>query len=189
MIKKYLVLLIAFFYIPFVQAQTDIKLVDAQDVIENLKTSLESLAAKTNLPVIFPEQLPAPSHSDHYYLYTETKPDSDRYLISIDSTPDCHGAHYCSLGSLTAVRGESPQIYSSIDRQELTVPVQLAIKKIGYFTPGHAMGSFWPSQLEWRERSVLYRMSWNLPKESEKPTLIAVVNTTAKGTHIKGNHL
>ena len=145
--KKCTVALVTLFLNSLVFAQQgDSQLIDAHDVIDHLDVSLAGLAKKTDIPVRFPQQVPLSSKVQHYYLYIETLA-PHRYLISVDSTPDCHGAHYCNVGSVMASNGDNLQIYYGMDQKELTVPVQLALKKVGYFTPAHSMADFWEDWL------------------------------------------
>jgi hypothetical protein len=176
--KKGIVTLFVLFFETMVLAQgSEQPFIDAHQAIDHLDASLAILAKKTDIPVRFPQQIPSPTELQHYYLYIETL-SPHRYLISVDSTPDCRGARYCNVGSVMASKGENPQIQYGMDNQELTVPVQLALKKVGYFTPAHSMADFWPSQLEWREKGVLYSLSWNLAKgQPEKETLLRMVNS------------
>lgn len=153
---------------------------EAQGMPE-LKQTLAALKEQTKLPIIFPQKIPALPKQAGYYIYTIAEPGNSRYMISIDKTQDCHGKHNCMIGNLTAVTGQIPKVYYSMDNQEITVPVPLAGGKKGYFTPSHAMADFWSPQIEWRDGNVLYRLSWNLVAHSpEKEMLVTMANSIIK---------
>lgn len=176
--KKYWIgILLTLVLSPSSWAETAPKFLDTSTV-PDFKESLSALKGKTTLPVIFPKKVPLLSGGPQYYVYVETQSHGSIYTISIDNTSACQGKHVCSLGSLTASIGDNPEIYYSMDNKELTVPVKLAGGKTGYFTPSHAMGDFWPPQIEWRDKNVLYRLSWNIaPKLPDKEMLINMVNS------------
>ncbi|MBY0378492.1 MAG: hypothetical protein K2Q33_08020 [Gammaproteobacteria bacterium] len=46
-----------------------------------------------------------------------------------------------------------------------------------YYTPSHAMGSFWPGRIEWRCGTTLYTLSWALPAAEEKAVLLKIVDS------------
>jgi hypothetical protein len=149
--------------------------------LPDFKTILRTLKEKTQLPVIFPQKIPALGNLTGYYIYTEAESGTSHYLISMDKTADCHGKHNCTIGSLFASVGGIPQIYYSTDNKELTVPVDLVGGKKGYFTPSHAMADFWAPQIEWRDGNILYRLSWNLAANvPEKEALVAMANSITK---------
>ena len=155
-------------------------LMDAQSLPE-LKQTLAELREKTNLPVIFPQKIPVLPKEASYYIYVTAEPGNSRYMISIDKTQECHGKHNCMIGNLMAVKGQIPQVYYSMENQEITVPVELAGGKKGYFTPSHAMADFWSPQIEWRDGNVLYRLSWNLVAHApEKEMLVNMANSVIK---------
>jgi len=151
----------------------------SNNLVANLASTLADLKQKTNLPIKFPSILPQPTEVKHYFTSYELLPaeQGTGYTISIDATADCHGIHVCNFGYLTLQQGANPQIYHDMNNQEITIPVKLNRDRKGYFTPGHAMGSFFPATLVWRESSVLYTLSWSLAPNEERKSLIAMANS------------
>jgi hypothetical protein len=71
-----------------------------------------------------------------------------------------------------------------MNNQEITVPVILNNNLKGYYTPAHAMGDFWPTMLVWRDKNVLYTITWQLKPEIEKTAIIAMANSMITSQHI-----
>lgn len=140
--------------------------------IQNLTEVIAKLEANTNVSVLFPKKIPL---AKTYYAYGEIT--NSGYVIYIDATPTCHGIHACNIGSVTAVTGGNPQIYYDMQNRELTVPVKLQVGTKAYFTPGHAMGDYWPPMLVWRKQNVLYKITWQLDAKIARQALIAMANS------------
>jgi hypothetical protein len=159
-------------------SQASQSLVAADKLIINLNKSLQKQKDQTAVPVIFPKILPASAELKQYYLHLNTVEQADEeFSLSIDATADCNGAHACNLGYLTAKQLANPEIYYDMNNQEITTSIELARGLKGYFTPGHAMGSFFPAMLSWRDDSILYTLSWNLAMPDEQITLVEMANS------------
>ena len=126
---------------------------------------------KTNIPVLFPSKIP----NAKYYL--SAKITNSGYNIYVDETKDCDGVHACNIGIVSAESAGNPIIYYNMDNKELTKPVKLANNLKGYYTPGHAMGDFWPTNIVWRDKNVLYSITWQLNPKIEQKTIIAMANS------------
>lgn len=140
----------------------------AADKITKLITSMQK---KTNVTVLFPRKIP----NKKYYL--TAKITNSGYIIYADETKNCGGVHACNIGFASAEVAGNPIIYYSMDNKELTEPVKLANNLKGYYTPGHAMGDFWPTNIVWRDKNVLYSITWQLNPKIEQQTIIAMANS------------
>lgn len=183
MLKKYRIagsLIIGLGLASLLFAQTNVQFVDMQQVVQEFHQQLNALQQGTPLPVLFMQKIPVFGAQPPYYLSVE-RPDANHYRINVDATPNCKGAHYCNMGSLTVSAGENPQMYYGIKHQILTVPVTLMNGQTAYFTPSHAMGDYWPAQLEWRQGNLLYRLIWNVTGNvPEKEVLVTMANSISK---------
>jgi len=187
--KKYLILVTLFLSncialnISYAAKPTMATLISANKITPNLPTALADLKKKTNIAVIFPKAIPQDDGIKQYYANIELpqKPVYYHYLINIDATPDCNGASVCNFGYLRAKQGGKPEVFRDGDNQVITVVVSLANHIQGYFTPGHAMGSFFPALLEWQKDGVLYSLSWKIPPAQEESSLIEMANTAILG--------
>ena len=138
-------------------------LVNSTAYIVNLNASLTSLQSKTDLPLMFPKQVPQTSGLKKLYVsFDPTLVNNNSYWISIDSSKDCQGAHYCNIGSLKVARIGDPQIYYAMNKQALTKTINLSSRQKAYYTPGHAMGDYWPPMLEWRDQKYFYQLIWQV---------------------------
>lgn len=158
-------------------AAVNTALVASNSGVQHLSETLASLKKTSPVPVIFPQVVPQPTNVKRYYASIDTPPNGDGYVINIDATPDCKGVHYCHIGSLRAEQAANPEIYYDRDNKEITVSVTLANNHKAYFTPGHAMGSYFPPMLQWRDGSVLYTLTWNTEQQQEKSLLIEMTNS------------
>lgn len=160
-------------------------LVLAENSIIGLKETIETLKKLSPIPVLFPSKIPR-SNMDHLYASQSSYSDYKKsWIINIDATANCHGAHICNVGSLMANKsGVLSKTYEYHDngpdlkKGEKEV-VQLAKGYIGYFTPGHALADYWPQSLEWQMDGILYTLSWKETTdnmENEKKTMISMVN-------------
>jgi len=154
-------------------------LLPATKAIPDLTSTLNKLKKATTLPVIFPQRVPQDHDLSRYYShYVIDEPgQTTHYTLSIDATSDCQGIRACNLGYLSARADANPEIYYDMNNQAITIPVQLAKQLQGYFTPGHAIGSFFPAKLEWREGTILYTLTWTMAPAAEQATLIAMANS------------
>lgn len=172
--KNIKIVLICILLIPCLSFATP-KMVTAKKAVTNLPTVLTKLTLKTDTEIVFPHKVPTTSKKK-YYAYAEST--KSGYVIYIDNTPECHGVHNCNIGSITAEKAGNPQIYYDIQNKEITVPVVLTRGFKGYYTPGHAMGDYWPPRLEWRRDNMLYSLSWQLDNSTAEDTLLHMANTT-----------
>jgi len=148
-------------------------------VIANLDQAISAIKAKTKLPVLFPAVIPVPSITQKYYASWNVRADGS-YNISIDSSKDCNGAKYCSVGSVMADLGKRPQIYYSSSGDVITEQVNLYKGKKGFYTPAHAEADYWPTMMEWRMGYVLYDFNWKLQNKNEKKIIVNLVDSALK---------
>lgn len=150
----------------------------ANRFIQNLQATLNQ-AKSANLTIIFPSIIPKdPSHRVYFANLDASNTGPNKgYLINIDYTVDCKGAHYCTVGYLRAEEGKSPEPLSDRDQKNITQKVTLAGKIVGYYTPGHAMGDYFSPQLQWKVRNVLYTLTWT-DQLADKLALMAMANST-----------
>lgn len=126
-----------------------------------------------DVPMAVPKNLP---NGGTYYM-TVDKDNDKQYTIYFDRTPNCKGVKVCNVGSIVASKFENPQIYYDQNNQPLTQEVTLKDGHKAYFTPGHALGDFWPARIEWRKSIWLLQLSWNsAPGTDEKKILVNLAN-------------
>lgn len=172
--KNIKIILACILFIPCLSFATT-KMATAKKAIDNLPSTLTKLTLKTDAEIVFPHKVPVTSGKKYYAFAQSTK---SGYIIYVDSTPECHGVHTCNIGSIVAQKAGNPQIYYDMLNKEITVPVKLDRGFKGFYTPGHAMGDYWPPRLEWRRDNILYSLSWQLDNTSAEDTLIHMANTT-----------
>jgi len=162
----------------FFSPHKQIKMIPANS-IAGLQQVIIKVQKKTKLPVIFPKKIPYDPKIKTYYAstYLTNIPYGVNYIINVDRTKKCHGAHYCNIGKLQTEKKADPRIYHDMNNKEITAPVKLALNHKGYFTPSHAMGDYWPAIIQWRDKDVLYILSWNIDKAKEKTALIKMANS------------
>jgi hypothetical protein len=154
-------------------------LVETDDVIEGLSEHIAQLSEAQKLPVAFPQLIPKDEARAHYYASSEvfTKDGvSSGYIISIGYTNDCNGVHVCTIGYVRANKDGEPELFKDRDNNDITESVMLADNIQGYFTPGHAMGSYFPPMLQWQQDDVLFTISWE-DKFVNKDALKAMANS------------
>ncbi len=154
-------------------AYAGVSLVPTEKVTQGLTPAMASL--KTD-KVAVPSVVPPPAANARYFVSAESKDGTDT-IVSFDNTADCHGAQYCSAGSISSEVQGNPTIYFDNQNQEITQRVVLPNGGVVYYTRSHAMGSFWPGRVEWRCATTLYTLSWVLPSESERADLLQMVNS------------
>ncbi len=146
----------------------------AKKIIPHLKQTLKSAKLKTTLPIVFPKKIPVNAKAKTYYIYFKLT--NNGYLISVDSTKMCHGVKVCNIGSIQAKTYGKISTYYDMNKNKLTIPVTLKDHKTGYFTPSHAMGDFWPANLQWKKHQTLYTIKWTVSQAHEKAALIHMAN-------------
>lgn len=149
-------------------------LAPTEKVTQGLTPAIASLKMDK---VAVPSVVPPPAANAHYFVSAESKAGSTDYTISFDNTADCHGAQYCSAGSISTELQGNPTIYFDMQNREITQRVVLLNGSAVYYTPSHVMGSFWPGRVEWRCATTLYTLSWVLPQTSERGDLLQMVNS------------
>lgn len=142
-----------------------------------LSQAIAALKAQGIKQIAFPTVVPTPAANAHYFVSTELKPNNVDYIVSFDNTEDCRGAHYCNVGSISSDIQGNPTIYFDNQDQEITQKIILDNGHSIYYTPGHAMGDFWPARVEWRCATTLYTLSWALDAEDERAALLKMVNS------------
>ncbi len=146
------------------------KMLDSQKVIPNLSPALTALKAQTNLPVVFPTQIPKNPTLTTFYIYIDpTLVSNTHYTISIDSSNTCKGMHGCEIGVLTVSTTGEPEIYKDMNGNVLTKTINLSPTQQASYTPGHAMADYWPPMLEWHQGAYFYHLSWQV---RDQPALV-----------------
>ena len=156
-------------------AYASTSLMATDKVTQGLSEAIASL--KIN-KVAVPSLIPAPAANSRYFVSAEHIPNrADDYSISFDNTANCHGAQYCNAGNISTEIQGNPTIYFDMQNQELTQRVILPKGGVVYYTPSHAMGSFWPGRVEWRCGTTLYTLNWVLPQTSERGNLLQMTSS------------
>ncbi len=159
-------------------AQSTSKMEKSNKLIPNLKQSIKTTQTKINLPIIFPRKIPADPQIKPYYAFIEMTENS--YIIYVDSSKTCQGTHICNIGSIQVNKNGKIGTYYDINKNKLTVRVKLKHHVIGFFTPSHAMGDFWPAIIQWQKSKTVYTISWNMKQAQEKTALIHMANEMIK---------
>ncbi len=180
LIKRFFILILCLLWGSTALA-ADVKWGPATKAVDGLAAIIQSTQAKVQQPVLFPQGVPIGSKVVHYYASDDKNPKGYLFRINVDTTAKCQGAHYCNIGSVSAELRGNPQIYYGTDNKRLTQPMDLDHGIEGFYTPGHAMGDYWPPMIEWRQGNLLYRMTWDLPKDQARDALETMANS-AMGT-------
>ena len=151
-------------------------LVLAHNLINSLTKELIQAKQKTDIAILFPKRIASDPANKKYYAFADLTA-SPGYRIYIDSTASCHGVHTCNIGTVTAELGGNPTIYYDMNNKEITIPVILTNNLKAYYTPGHAMGDYWPPRIVWRDKNVLYTISWQLNPAIAQQAIIAMANS------------
>lgn len=160
--------------------KTQTNMIASTQAIEGLDQTLKEIKSKINTAVVFPAQVPKNAENKKYYVTADFSGEQQgvSYRIYIDATKDCHGVKVCNMGMIQAEHFGLPTIKYDRENREITVPVQLAHHHKGYFTPGYAMGDYVPPSIQWRDKEVLYTLSWRGSIGSEKKILRNMANAT-----------
>lgn len=156
-----------------------VSMVNATMNVRNLAKILTSMKAQSSTPVVFPASIPAPSPSVVYYASQNLNlPNKTiKYIISVDSSPQCNGASYCNVGAVMAQSAVAPKVDPKLGTQSVT----LANDLVGFYTPGHAEGDYFPAKLQWLDNTVLYTLIWRMPagltQAQEQQTFIQMANS------------
>lgn len=149
----------------------------ANKVITNLAQSLQAVQAQSNIPVIFPKQIPVASSNQQYYFSTDPGNNNTQYILNVDSTSTCNGMKGCNVGSIVVrVGGE---VGKQTTGSNLTQTVQLTNGQTAYYTPAHAGADYWLTTLQWKKGKVAYYLSWMMAQASwnQKQIIINLANS------------
>lgn len=152
-------------------------MVASDQIITNLSQSLQAIQAQSNIPVIFPKQIPVSNSKQRYYFSTDSGNNNTQYILNVDSTSTCNGMKACNVGSIVArVGGE---VGKQATGSNLTQTVQLANGQTAYYTPAHAGADYWPTTLQWKTGNVAYYLSWVMSQASwdQKQIIINLANS------------
>lgn len=143
-------------------------MVSANTIIQGLDNAVAQIKLKTTVPVIFPTIIPTNQNLHTYFANSDLSQMQNGidYTINVDATQNCSGAHYCNIGYVRAQKGGNPQVNYDMHNKQLTVSVILANNTKAYFTPGHAMADFFPAEIQWRDKNILYTLTWNTDQNS-----------------------
>ena len=157
------------------------KLVNAVDQIQNLAKTLKQVKSEAKVPVLFPEVVPQSSDKKKYFANRDLTMTQNgySYWINVDSTAKCNGVKYCNIGNFIARKDAAPEQFVDRDNKPITENVKLAKDTQGYFTPGHAQGDFFPANIQWMTKGVLYSLTWSkdMAKNDEKNSMVAMANS------------
>ncbi|MHB1949426.1 MAG: hypothetical protein ACYCQI_15085 [Gammaproteobacteria bacterium] len=146
------------------------KMVNANDHIVDFNKAIDQAKKSSHVNVEFPAFIPKPETGKKYFAsLDENSPQYGfEYMINIDSTPDCHGVKYCNIGIISARKADHVEIVKDRKNKMITTPVMLADGIDAYFTPGHAMGDYFPANIQWVDGHTAYMISWLFGKTSDK---------------------
>lgn len=164
-------------------------MVNAKTTILNLDDALKKAKATlhynksfsesplpTNTFVAFPIDVPK-ANSKLYASFEQTPTIA---TITIDSTADCKGVKFCNIGLLTFQAMENPTIYYDRDNKLATTQVHLNNNSEGFYTRGFAMADFKPANIQWRDREILYTLTWTI---GDKDSLVRMANSVISQLH------
>jgi hypothetical protein len=164
--------------LPCLPAMAADRYVHTDDAVPNLARVANRIEDTLAMPVEYPALLPARDANGKLYAYAEAG--RDHYTLSLDSERGCKGAHYCSVGALAVFKGRAPERLRDMSGKDITVNVHLSNGQEAFFTPGHAMGDFWPAQIQWMRNGALHSLSWNGPfPDGEQHTMMKMADSVA----------
>lgn len=106
--------------------------------------------------------LPTIPNAAIFFAYAEVSSTADKkFLISSESSIDCHGAYYCTIGAFSVD-------ISLVDEQTRRDGRKWTQKPPGgyYCTPEHAEGDIFPARVQWGVGDLNYSVEWyGLPKK------------------------
>ena len=158
-----LVLLFSLFFSSLSFAVVPAQMQDAEKFIANLSTTLAQLNKTSPVPVLFPEKILADKAHKQYFAGSDAyvAQNNRGYQIYVDYAANCQGAHYCNVGYIRGEKDAKPKLQQNRQHQSITQKVSLAENTTGFYTPGHAEGSYFPPILQWQKNNVLYTLSWD----------------------------
>jgi len=127
--------------------------------IKNLQAVLQNVRKKTDVPVLFPKVTGL--SGGPYYAYAEAPAGDFTYIVYVDATEECHGAHYCNIGHVEAqVNGKLETEFLMDGKTEVKkTALKLANNITGYYTPGYALADYHPAKIQWEHKKVLYTIA------------------------------
>jgi hypothetical protein len=139
--------------------------------IDNLNPTLAEAKAKiqytqsfsggklpSNLFVAFPDKIPF--STTHLYADFISLKSGDGYVLEVAAKPGCEMSKACTVGKLLLQWRANPVIYYDLHNKQATTPVLLHQGIQGFYTHGFPMADFWPANLQWRYKEVLYTLTW-----------------------------
>lgn len=150
------------------------------------QTVIAQLKKQSALPILFPDKIP-PAATHGPYLFADSygihPNDSQFWQLSVGTTPDCHGVHFCTVGFISAEKnGTLHTDYHSLpgNKDHRKEPVELKNNITAYYTPFHIQASGVNPTLEWRIKDILYTLSWRIQGNpaKQKQVLIEMANST-----------
>lgn len=164
-------------------AASHFKLVNAKQSIENLdkalakaKSSIHYTQSFSDKPlatssfVAFPLKVPQEASK----MYASFESTDNNAGITIDSTSDCKGAKFCNLGELSFQADANPMIYFDRNNKQATSMVSLNKNIQGFYTRGFAMADYSPAKIQWRNKEILYTLTWKI---EDKNAFIEMANS------------
>jgi hypothetical protein len=103
---------------------------------------IDELRQKTRIPIRLPAKLPDLGQGPDriYAVLVHSKPDS--YSVVLAFTPDCNGASFCRIGSLTGAAGS---------KRRTGKRIRLARGVTGFYTEGVCGANCSDSVIAWKE--------------------------------------
>lgn len=169
---------------PLVFAENDAinDMVNTDNYIIGYNKAVEQAKKMSHINVEFPTFIPKSKTEKKYYASFDANSQKYgfEYMINIDSTPDCHVVKYCNIGIFSARKTEKIEMMKDKKNNVITKPVMLADGIDAYFTPGHAMGDFFPANIQWKDGQGVYTITWNgemETKHSVQDFLVTMANS------------
>lgn len=146
------------------------KMVSANDHIVDFNKTVEQAKKTSHTHVEFPAFIPKPEAGKKYFANLDENATQYgfEYMINVDSTPDCHGVKYCNVGIISARKSDQVEMVKDKKNKMITKPIMLADGINAYYTPGHAMGDYFPANIQWMDGKTAYMISWLFGKMSDK---------------------
>src|SRR5579885_207264 len=160
------------------------KLVQADKNIKNLKPAIEYVRNHSKLEVVFPTQVPQEGTSTLYAAYDSyySNPNYNKYwTIDISTQAGCKVKN-CIVGSVTAEKDGRLDVdylqapFGENNKPILKEKVKLANNITGFYTPGHTEADWHPPKIEWKNKDVLYSITWEI-KENARQVLTQMANS------------
>ncbi len=156
--KKILLLLIISLGVAY--AGLPLVLVDPS-TLSGFNAAIKTAEQQVKVPVIFPVAVPAAPAGAVYYVNADYNATGDySYDIYIDTTPTCHGVHYCNVLTLNASTFGSPSVYKNMQHQVMTTTVVLNNGIQANYTQGFAMGDYFNPNIAWLQNGLFYSITW-----------------------------